>query len=241
MFEWSSSDVIFLPIALAIIIVITVILHFTMQDRSKNIRKIPLHIITGLILVLEIAKQVYYIVVGYNYQAIPLHFCSLFLYAFPLMMWTKGKFQLTGNALALVSTSMLLICFYLSPGNILGATSTANFFNDFVSFQTVTYHHLALLYLFVGLGLDLFDFDIANIVYFWCGFAFYSIIVVIVANIVHTEFISLLEDMITILKELRVKFGMAIYSVVTFLLGAGVGGLIFIIERAINLGIKEKR
>ncbi len=240
MFEWSSTDVIFLPVALAIIIVITLVLHFTLQDKSKSIRKIPLHIITGIILALEVAKQIYYIIIGYDYWAIPLHFCSLFLYAFPLMLWAKGRWQMTGNALALITTSIFVICFYISPGNILALNATENFLTNFKFFHNIVYHHLAILYLFVGLSLDLFDFDISNIVYYWIGLSFYSVIVVIFANVLQTNFVNLLENIIPVLEKLRVEFGMAIYTVVMFLLGAGGGGLIFIIERAIYLRIKTK-
>ena len=239
MFDWNSTDVIFLPIALLILIGITLVLYGTLRDKSKDIRKIPLYVITAIILVLEVAKQIYYIVIGYSFWALPLHFCSLFLYAFPLMLWAKGRLQYCGNSVALISTSMLLICFYLSPDSILGPSATANFFKEFLYFHTIVYHHLALLFLFVGLSLDLFDFDISNLVYFWISFAFYSVIVVIFANILHTNFINLLENVIPILEKLRQEFGMAIYTVVMFLVGSGGGGLVFIIERSIYMRINQ--
>ena len=81
--NWSNINKIVLPIVLAIIIIIAAILGVLLKKKSEKIRAIPLQIIAGVILVLEIIKQVMALIDGYSMWTFPLHYCSLFVFFFP--------------------------------------------------------------------------------------------------------------------------------------------------------------
>ncbi len=239
MFEWSNMDKIVLPVALVIVVALTTILYFAFRDRSKNIRKIPLYVITALLLALEVANQIYHIAIGYHFATLPLHFHSIVLFAFPLMLWAGGHFQKVGNALSIIVVSLVVVCFYLSPDLMIG-NAGSNMFANFQSFYYIMFFHLSFLYFFTAISLDLFDWEVATIVYFWLGFAFYSVIMVIFANVFSVYFVNCLENVVSILAKFRVDFGMLLYSVVMYLVCMGIGGVIFIVERAVFSRINHK-
>lgn len=94
MFTWTKEEKLVLPIALAIIVVISIITCFLTRKQNETVRKILLMIISATMLILEVAKQTINIKNGYFYWAIPFHFCSLFLYFFPLASFFKGRFEI---------------------------------------------------------------------------------------------------------------------------------------------------
>ena len=84
MFIWTSSEAIVLPIALIVAILITLVVSFLTRKKGEVVRRIPLMVLSIIVWLLELVKQVLNIVSGYSLWAIPLHFCSLFLYFYPL-------------------------------------------------------------------------------------------------------------------------------------------------------------
>ncbi len=240
MFEWSVNDAIVLLIALVVIIGLTILFAYTLHGRSEKVKKIPLYVIAGLIIVLELVRQIKYIIGGYDLNVIPLHFFNLVLVAFPLMLLAKGRLQSLGNAMTVVVVSMCAICLYLTPGKVLGSDATSTMFSRFDSFYIVLYYQLSILFLCLAFALQLLDFDISTIVYFWLGFLIYSAIILVLAYWLEVAFINPLECLVPVLEDFRLKFGMILYSTVMFLLTSGLGGIIFMGERAINTVIKGK-
>ena len=155
MFGWSDMDFAVLPATLLIIILISLFLHAILKNKSDRIKEIPLIVITCILLVLEVIKQVREFKSGYDYWAIPLHFCSLFLYFYPLAVFAKGKIKDFGKTMSLVCSSLMFIMFYINPDSIIGRGTTANFLTSYGLFHTFMYHHLVVLFLVLSIMLNL--------------------------------------------------------------------------------------
>ena len=78
MVEWTKSEGVVLPIALAVCLVLAVVISVLTAKKSEKIRRIPLMILAIVVWGLEIAKQTLSARGGYNLWSIPLHFCSIF-------------------------------------------------------------------------------------------------------------------------------------------------------------------
>ena len=160
MFEWSSADKKVLPLALIVLIAITLIVWAIFRKKSDKIKNIPLVIIAVTTLVMEVIKQYISIKQGYDLWHVPLHFCSLFIYWFPLMAFCKdGKIKRFGTTVSFASAMSVFLCFYLSPGDILGGNNTSTIFESYFHFHSFVYHHLIFLYLFIGMSLNMFKLD----------------------------------------------------------------------------------
>lgn len=90
---WTSAHAKTLPPAVLAMIILSVILRLTLGKREKRIRIIPMQILTVILLILEVVKQVVSFYRGYDLYHIPLHFCSLFLFVFPAMCFYRGKYE----------------------------------------------------------------------------------------------------------------------------------------------------
>ena len=92
MFGYNETDFIVLPISLAIIILITIVLRFTLKNKSDKVKNIPLIVISAILIILEIIKQTKNLTgEKFDPYALPFHYCSLFVFTFPLAHFTKGK------------------------------------------------------------------------------------------------------------------------------------------------------
>ena len=88
---WTYEHFITLVPSIIVMILVTFLLSILIGKKDIKIRRIPLMIISILIVILEIIKQVKSLIDGYNLYYIPLHFCSLFIFMLPLMAFYRGK------------------------------------------------------------------------------------------------------------------------------------------------------
>jgi len=176
MFGWSDMDFAVLPATLLIIILISLALYAILKNKSDRIKEIPLIVITCILLVLEVIKQVREFRSGYDYWAIPLHFCSLFLYFYPLAVFAKGKIKDFGKTMSLVCSSLMFIMFYINPDSIIGRGTTTNFLTSYGLFHTFIYHHLVILFLVLSIMLNFYKFKKENFIHVLIGFSLYAII-----------------------------------------------------------------
>ena len=86
--KWHAMTII--PVFVAGI-AFSILLGYLLRNQSEKIRLIPVQIIAVVIIVLEIIKQTFSIIEGYDLYHIPLHFCSLFLFLIPLAAFYNGK------------------------------------------------------------------------------------------------------------------------------------------------------
>lgn len=142
------------------LLVITVILARTLGKKEESVRYIPLKIIAIALLVLEIMKQVNSVMSGeYDLYALPFHYCSLFLYLFPLHAFYHGKHRHIVDTATLTCLSSVTLAMIVIPSIIYTDTDIINFFNTFPEFHTVVFHNLVVLYFMLTIALELYKID----------------------------------------------------------------------------------
>ena len=227
MFNWTEMDKKVLPIALLIVINLTLVIYLIFRKKSDKIKNIPLIVIAILMLIMEITKQILSIRRGYDLWHMPLHFCSLFLYWFPLMAFFKdGKVKRFGTTMSYASAMTVFFCFYLYPGKILGGNNTANIFNSFFTFHTFTYHHLIFLYLFVGLSLNMFKLNKSCFMHIVIGISLYGVVALSFAYILDANYCNLLVSDIDFVEKWRQNIGQVPYVIGVYLFGVGLECLV---------------
>ena len=209
---WSEADRIALPIALAIIIVITLIVWLLMRNRSEKAKSVIMQIIAGIIVVLEIIKQIVNIVNGYDTWIIPFHFCSLFIFLFPLAQFGSAKIRGIFKPVAFICALSMTVLFYVQPQGILGSSSEKMFqsFNDFHSFY---FHHLVVLYTMLSVVLNNYIPKKNDWKKLLITIAIYSVIGIIMAHVLDTNYNNFLTTEIPLLREVKGVFGVVVHSI----------------------------
>ncbi len=141
---WTYEHAITLPPAVAVMIIIAIVLKVTIGSKSLRIRMIPFQILSVIIFALEIGKQALSFARGYDLYHIPLHFCSIFIFMFPIMAFYNGKHRqfVTGVTTALSSAVTLITLVY--PSLIYSGGNIREFFSDYFSFHTVLFHNIVI-------------------------------------------------------------------------------------------------
>lgn len=241
MLSWTEADKRVLPIALLVIIILTLVVYIIFRKKSDKIKNIPLIIITISMLVMEVAKQTISIRQGYDLWHVPLHFCSLFIYWFPLMTFFKdGKIKRFGTTMSFAAAMSVFVCFYLSPGDILGPNNTANVFENFFSVHTFVYHHLIFLYLFVGLSLNMFKLNKNCFIHVVIGISMYGAAALFFAYRLNTNYCNLLTSQIDFVEGWRQSLGQIPYTIGVYLFGIAIGCLVCCIKLFIQKSTRKQ-
>lgn len=123
--------------------------------KSEKARMLPIQILTCLLLVLEVGKQVLSLLRGYDLYHLPFHFCSLFLFVMPVMSFYRGKHR---HAVFSVSTALCASVFLLMliyPVLIYPAYNLENFFKGYFDFHTVVFHNIVMFLFLLIVTLEL--------------------------------------------------------------------------------------
>jgi len=215
---WTAEHAKTLPPAVAVMIVIAVVLRKVLK-KDENIRMIPIQILSCLLLVMEVGKQVLSLVQGYDLYCIPFHFCSLFLYVMPVMSFYKGKHR---HAVFAVSTALCASVFLLMliyPALIYGAGNIQNFFNGYFDFHTVAFHNIVMFLFILIVVLDIHvpapKGDNKSIIIFVLCFCAVS---ASMAHILKTNYANYYSCNIPVLEEVRLTIQSAIGVLPTTLL-----------------------
>ena len=243
MFDWSAKEKIILPIMIVVLLIFAIGICLLTRNKSEKIKRLPLFIITIIILALEVAKQIYNLCIGYDLWAIPLHFCSLFMFFYSFSNFGKGKLKRFGDIMTVCCTFLVILLFYINPSNIIGE-SCENVFASFSSFHTFTYHHLLFLYYFIFLGSNLILAKFSDLWYILIGIVSYAIVAVTFAYSLNVNFCSILHNSVGFLEAIRGSAGAVVYTLVLFTIGVLGAMAVYVVytllNRKINLGkIKE--
>lgn len=152
---WTPEHIATLLPALAVMLLLGVVLRLTLGKKSEKIRMIPLQVIACIIVVLEIGKQAVSFSGGYDLYHIPLHFCSIFIFALPAMAFYKGKHQVKVRAVTTAWCTATALLTVIYPDLIYSAGNIQEFFVEYLSFHTVTFHNLVILACIVMVALNL--------------------------------------------------------------------------------------
>ena len=152
---WEKEQIQTLLPAIGVMVVLAIILRLTLGKREEKARRIPLQIIAVILLALEVGKQTLSIIKGYDLYHIPLHYCSLFIYVLPVMAFYKGKHRQKVNAIGAGICAALTLLMLIYPGIIYSGANVREYFTNYFSFHTVTFHNLAMFAFPVILALEL--------------------------------------------------------------------------------------
>ena len=152
---WTLEHAKTLPAALVVMVAVALLLRRTIGKKDIRVRMIPFQILSCILLLLEIGKQVVSLSRGYDLYHLPFHFCSLFIFALPVMSFYRGKHQsvVRGVTAALCMAVFLLMLIY--PNLIYSGSDVTNFFKEYMSFHTVAFHHIVMFQLVLILALEL--------------------------------------------------------------------------------------
>ena len=152
---WEKEQIQTLPWAVAAMILAAVILRLTLGKKSWKVRMIPFQIVAVIALSIEVGKQIVSLSRGYDLYHLPFHFCSLFIFMLPIMAFYRGKQQkaITGITSAICASVFLLMLIY--PALIYSGGNVRNYFTDYMSFHTVTFHNLVMFAFVLIVALEL--------------------------------------------------------------------------------------
>lgn len=153
---WSYEHKITLLPAFVAMIGIGLLLRWWLGKKDYWVRMIPVQILTVILLVLEVGKQGFSFARGYDLYHIPLHFCSLYLFALPVLSFYRGKHHSAVAAVCASITASLCLLIMIYPALIYGAWDINHYFDDYFAFHTVTFHNIVLLIFVLMVALDLY-------------------------------------------------------------------------------------
>ena len=218
--NWTKTDVIVLPLVLIGMICLTIFLRKILKNKPDIIRGIPLQVIAGICVILEVIKQGISILEGYDEWMIPLHYCSLFVFFFPFAQYGSENVKRVMKPLAFITAGAMSLVFYFSPEVIIGNAS-ANYFTDFYAFHTFTYHHLAILYVFLSLALKDYipeDDDYKSVL---IVMSVYCVLTTATSHILDTNYCNFLYGTLDLLEQIRLLIGQVGYTLLISLFVAG--------------------
>lgn len=154
---WTYEHFFTLPITVVIFIFFATWLGDKLLYKPEKYRLIPIHIISVLLVSLEIVKQIIGNKGGFDLYILPLHFCGLFVFLFPAFSLCHGKSKRTIRLITTISGLMMIGVMSIMPNVVYGNDDILYFFDDFLSFHTVFFHNLVLLGVILIFTLDLYE------------------------------------------------------------------------------------
>ena len=131
--------------ALGAMLLFSFLLGRFLRKKDLRCRMIPLQVIACLLVALELGKQALSLHEGYDLYNLPFHFCSLFIFALPVMAFYRGRHQQTVYAVVSSLCGAVFLLMMLYPNLIYSADAIRGFFKDYMDFHTVAFHNLILL------------------------------------------------------------------------------------------------
>ncbi len=223
---WTKMHLLTVPPAFIIFIIIALVVGRLLKDKPEKIRLIPLQIITVILLVLELMKQINAAKGGYDLYALPFHYCSLFLYLLPLHSFYHGKYRHLTDTAAFGCLCSLFLFMLVMPAIVYGDGAISDFTGSFSSFHTVVFHNLVCLYFLLTLSLGLYSLDTKRDMKVLAIFlGIYVAIAAVLSNTIKVNFHNLYECNLGIVEQIReamlAKIGwwaQLIYDVALFIL-----------------------
>ena len=201
------------------IVLISYFIYLITKNKSKKVRTIPFVVITVVLLIMEVAKQIYSIVNGYDLYYIPLQICSLFLFCFPLAVFARGRVSKWGWCMCLcLGCSLAFAQLFLSQ--ILTRDYIFKLFTAQGTpfhYHTVFYHHLVVLFFVLMLFLKPYKPDKRDIIPTIILYAGFMIISCIAANVLHTNYSGYINYGAAIFDYFK-KYGQFVFNIVGFTL-----------------------
>ena len=241
--EYDESLTIVASIGYAISLLITLVLYKFLGHKDLKTRRLPLIVLTFIILLFEILKQIKNLIPGQNAYlmtfkndgsqfsgyALPFHLCSFFIFFPVLALVTKGKAKDFFENMTLVWAVSITAFTVLYPQSVYG-DQVRSFYRGEEFQHSIFFHQSAVLYLMLACALKPFDISIKKIWYVPLGFLLYAAIAVPMAFIFDANYCSILScDFFPIIDTIRVKYGYFVYLPILLMLGFAFGCIMYLI------------
>lgn len=141
--------------AVAGMLLLAALLGRILNKKPLKIRMLPMQVIAVLLLILEAGKQWISLKRGYDLYHIPLHYCSLFIFAIPAMAFYRGRHAGKVRAINAALCASVFLIMLIYPSLIYSADNIRQFFTEYMSFHTVAFHNLVMLSFVLMLALGL--------------------------------------------------------------------------------------
>lgn len=142
---WSEQHAKTLIPAIAMMLIFGVVACRFLARREEKIRMIPLQIIAVLLVLLELGKQGLSLYRGYDLYHLPFHYCSIYIFAVPVIAFYRGKNEQLVQELGFALVTALFLIMLIYPSLIYPAWDVDSFFESYFSFHTVVFHNLVML------------------------------------------------------------------------------------------------
>ncbi len=153
---WTPQHAKTLIPSFAVMLIVGVLLRFMLGKKELKIRMIPFQILACILFALEIGKQAVSLSAGYDLYHLPFHFCSLFIFALPVMAFYRGKHKEIVFAVGSALCSAMSLFLLVYPNLIYSAGNIENFFTEYLSLHTVAFHNIVLFEFVLILSLRLY-------------------------------------------------------------------------------------
>ena len=201
---WSTAHLKTLLPSIGVMLILCILFRLWLGKKSRRIRMIPLQVIAVILVVLEIGKQTVSFSRGYDLYHIPLHFCSLVLFAIPLMAFYRGKHEGVVLTLSTVMCGSVFLFMTVYPALIYSAGNIEAYFSDFMSFHTVTFHTLVYFAFLLILTLQLYgEFGRREQKVTLVAITVYSVVAAVVSQILKTNYTNMYHCNVPPVEDLR--------------------------------------
>ena len=201
---WSAAHLKTLLPSIGVMLILCVLFRLWLGKKPRRIRMIPLQVIGVLLIVLEVCKQAVSFSRGYDLYHIPLHFCSLVLFAIPLMAFYRGKHDGVVLTLSTVMCGSVFLFMTVYPALIYSSGNIEAYFSEFMSFHTVTFHTLVYFAFLLILTLRLYgEFGRREKKVTLAAITVYSVVAAVVSQLLKTNFTNMYHCNVPPVEEVR--------------------------------------
>lgn len=224
---WTKDHFNLIVPAFIVLIALAIFLAWLLRGKSEKARRLPFQIMAIVLLIFEGMKQGYNMQGGeYNEYALPFHFCSLFLYTYPLHAFYTGKHKKTANTIAFCCGASLFLFMLVMPAVVFSDGNIQQYFKSFDSFHTVTFHLYVCFYFFLMVAMKEFEMDtkrdVKVISIFYGG---YAVVATAMSYIFDENFHNLLRSNLAAAESVRLAIvenigwvGQALYTLIMWVL-----------------------
>ena len=231
-----------------IMIAVAILLAWALRNKSEKVKRLPFCIMSVLLLIFEVIKQIDNVGDdGYNTYALPFHYCSLFLYAYPLHAFYKGKYKKTADVIAFCCGASLFFFMLVMPAVVYSEANIQQYFKTFDSFHTVTFHNYVCFYFFLMVAMGRYETDtkrdVKIITWFYGG---YVLVATAMSYLFDENFHNLLRCNLAPAEAIRLAvveslgwFGQFLYTAILFALTIVFGIIAYFAVKGILSAIKK--
>ena len=211
MLGWQNKEFIVMPITILVTTIISVLLFFVLKKKKEKTRSIPFKIIAIILIMLEVIKQIRGIKLGFDTWDLPFHYCSLFVFFFPLAQLTGEKIKKIFKPVAFACALTVTCGLYITPSSII-SSSSENIFGNFPHFHTFTFHYLVSLYCALSIVLKDYEPRKKDYKFVFITMVGYGIVGISLSYLLDTNYCNFLYSVLDFLEVLREKKGQFIYT-----------------------------